>query len=163
MDATTMPSTTSQLATKLISDYPEFMFIVSETNKWVPLPQEIHYNPNEPQPYELFHELAHALLGHTSYNYDIALLGMERDAWHYATTILAPRYSLSIPYDYSNMTLETYREWLHSRSLCPRCQATGVQTKKTLYTCLACHALWQVNEARTCGLRRHIVTKKHPT
>jgi len=79
---------------------------------------------------------------------------MERQAWDY-TIKLAPKYNVAISDDMVQLTLDSYRDWLHARSTCPNCKATGVQTEKYTYVCPACSRKWQVNEARTCALRRY--------
>jgi lipopolysaccharide biosynthesis regulator YciM len=79
---------------------------------------------------------------------------MERQAWDY-TVKLAPTHDISVPDDIVQSTLDSYRDWIHERSTCPNCQATGIQTDKFMYSCPACSHEWKVNEARTCALRRY--------
>ena len=110
---------------------------------------------------QLLHEFGHALLNHKQYLRDIELLTMERGAWDRATT-LAREFNIHICEDYIEETLDTYRDWLHTRSLCPHCTATGIQTERYHYQCLACLHTWRVNDARTCQLRRYRVTKNTP-
>lgn len=107
----------------------------------------------------LLHEYGHALLVHASYTHDIDLLKMERAAWDKALEI-APMYGVSIDDDLVEDALDTYRDWLHDRSLCPTCGATGLQIESHTYRCFACFTTWSVNEARGCTLRRY--TKKRP-
>lgn len=80
---------------------------------------------------------------------------MERDAWQYAKDTLGQTYDQAILDDTVEDALDSYRDWLHARSTCPACQATGIQTKKEEYKCLACRTKWRVNEARICALRRY--------
>lgn len=148
-----MPSTTS-LIDKLRHDFPRITFTASSTFHWSPDEQTIFYA--EPiDAASLLHEVAHGVLSHTRYAYDIELLQMERDAWDYTLTTLAPRYATRIDRDQTEAMLDTYRDWLHDRSLCPTCDATGVQTAEHTYTCLSCRENWKVNEARSCALRRY--------
>lgn len=115
----------------------------------------ITYRVDEPHAIAyLLHECGHALLGHAEYKRDIELLPMERAAWDEAL-VLAAQYTLAIDTDLIEDALDTYRDWLHARSLCPTCEATGIQTAPQTYTCLACHHKWRVNEARSCALRRY--------
>lgn len=102
----------------------------------------------------VLHELGHALLNHRSYVQDIDLIRIERDAWHIAATKLAKQYDITIAEQVIQDNLDTYREWLHTRSLCPGCQMNGLQTTHGLYTCLGCGCRWKSNEARNCALRR---------
>ena len=110
---------------------------------------------------QLLHEFGHALLNHKQYLRDIKLLAMERAAWDQATT-LAHEFNVQIHEGCIEEALDTYRDWLHARSLCPHCAATGVQTKRHHYQCLACLHTWRVNDARTCQLRRYRATKNTP-
>lgn len=152
MDVITMPSTTS-LINQLKSDYPQFLFKKSKRFLWSPSENTVYYTGSDDNYSFLLHELSHGLLGHTDYDRDVALIAMERAAWDTATS-LAPSYGLAISNNTIESTLDSYREWLHARSTCPHCKATGLQTKSHTYTCLACHHSWRVNEARICALRR---------
>ncbi len=127
--------------------------------RWDPSRLCIYYNPADPLACQLIlHELGHATLGHSGYTRDIQLLQMERAAWN-AANELALQYSVDITDDTVEDHLDTYRDWIHARSLCPKCAATGVQTGPRAYQCLSCGNHWSVNEARTCGLKRVNQTK----
>lgn len=149
-----MPSTSS-LIHKLITNFPQFTFTPGGDFRWDPQEKAIFYRDDNPA--ALLHEVAHALLNHAAYVRDLELLAMERDAWEYAKSTLSPAYGITIVDDEIDRSLDTYRDWLHARSTCPTCQATGIQTKENAYTCLACHTHWRVNEARLCALRRYKV------
>ncbi|HEV7952287.1 MAG TPA: ImmA/IrrE family metallo-endopeptidase [Candidatus Saccharimonadales bacterium] len=151
-----MPSTIS-LANKLQSDFTAYTFKASDEFRWSPQENIIFYDQNSDDIASLLHELAHAALGHASFTKDITLIEMERDAWQYAITKLAPAYALTINDETVQDSLDTYRDWLHARSTCPHCKATGVQTKKNIYKCILCATKWRVNDARICALRRHIL------
>ena len=120
----------------------------------------ILYNPNieNAQAY-LLHEYCHALLGHHHYEHDIDLIKLERAAWDKAVE-MSQAYGIVITEDTIETALDSYRDWLHNRSLCPHCGATGIETASHEYSCPACGTVWHVNEARTCALRRY--TKKRP-
>lgn len=149
-----MPSTTS-LATSLQHDFPSFTFQASDEFRWSPQENIIFYNQTSDDSASLLHELGHAVLKHHNYSKDIGLIEMERDAWQYATSTLAPRYDITITDEVIQDALDTYRDWLHARSTCPNCKATGVQTKESQYKCVLCAAQWRVNDARICALRRY--------
>lgn len=154
MDATTTPSTDS-LISKAMSLYPQLTFLAGVDFRWEFDSQTITYDPTDPRFIErLLHELGHALLQHHTYDRDIDLIGLERDAWHHAKTSLAAEFDVIIDTDIIQDDLDTYRDWLHARSTCPACNANGLQLKKHAYRCLACGNTWRVNEARTCRLRR---------
>lgn len=156
MDATIMQSTTS-LIPHLKTNYPNFLFKKADRFSWSPSEQTIYYIADN-NPVFLLHELSHALLNHSGYNRDIELVSMESKAWDKAI-VLANSYNVQINDETIQSTLDTYRNWLHERSTCPICTATGIQTRKYNYKCLACNNRWQVNEARICALRRYKITK----
>ena len=157
-------SLTKKLSKDLASrpELTHLTFTRGEMFSWDHTACAITYDPSEPEAAAyLLHEAAHALLGHNTYRRDIELLDMERAAWQMAIEI-APTYDVAIDPDLTEDALDTYRDWLHARSLCPRCGATGIQTHHAAaYQCLACHHTWKVNEARSCALRRYD-TKKRP-
>lgn len=124
---------------------------------WNPAEQTITYDPDDPLfNARILHELGHAKLRHSVYETDIELLQIERDAWHHAKTVLASQFSLHIDSDIVEDDLDTYRDWLHSRSLCPHCKQNGIQSGSHEYTCLICQAKWNVNTAIGCALRRYV-------
>lgn len=154
MAATTMPSTRSLLK-QLRQEHPDITFALGGDFRWSPVKQTLYYLESEDANAFILHELAHALLRHTTYDKDIELLQCERDAWQFAIDTLAKKYDVTIDNVLVQDNLDTYRDWLHARSRCPNCTATGVQTKRRSYHCIACRHDWTVNEARNCQLRRH--------
>lgn len=103
--------------------------------------------------WSLLHEIAHAELGHRTFDPDIELVSHEAVAWEHARTVLAPRFNLVIDDGHIQDNLDTYRNWMFARSLCPTCGQTGLQTQNT-YSCINCRCSWRANEARLCALRR---------
>lgn len=148
-----MPSITS-LVKQLKASFPNFNFREGETFLWSHPDNTIYYNPSENDGSLLLHELAHAVLGHADYKRDVELLAMERMAWDKVKE-LAPQYNLAIDDDFVQDNLDTYRDWLHARSTCPNCGSSGMQIKIQIFSCPSCRSEWQVNEARTCALRRY--------
>ncbi len=156
MDATTMRSTSS-LIHKLKSDFPNISFVRAEHFSWSPAKKVVSYNPKLSQVNEqLLHELSHGLLGHQAYRRDVELVALEAAAWDKAAE-LADEYHVAFREATAEENLDTYRDWLHARSTCPDCTATGYQTNATTYQCVACTQQWTVNEARLCGLRRKVI------
>lgn len=151
----------TSLITRLKNDsqaYPHLAnltFTVADNFSWNHTACAVSYAQHEPDvDAYLLHEYAHAVLNHKDFGYDIQLLELERAAWDTAAS-LAPNYGVSIDTDTAEDSLDTYRDWLHARSLCPNCESTGIQTEPRGYQCLACRQTWKVNEARTCGLKRY--------
>lgn len=157
MGVTTMQSTTS-ITTRLRTDFPQFLFVDSDIYSWSPQANTIFLNVNSTDYEELLHEVAHGLLDHQTFKRDVELLAMERDAWSYAQNNLALKYlSHKIDDAIIQESLDSYRDWLHTRSTCPSCQASGLQTAKNTYNCLACNTTWKVNDARNCAVRRYTI------
>ena len=152
----------SSLLHKLEKKYPDITFTETDMFSWVPATRTITYtNELEHSPSLLIHELAHAVLNHGDYQRDVQLLTMETEAWETAQG-LAKTYRVKLSEMVQESYLDTYRYWMHRRSTCPECTATGYQTGKTAYTCPACSHEWRVNEARTCGLKRYKLTSSTP-
>lgn len=152
-----MPSISS-LVSKLRRDFAQFQFLAGNDFYWSPTDTTVYYIADSSDATSLLHETAHAMLGHIHYAKDVTLLEMERAAWTYASAQLGPTYGVRIDDSAIEDALDTYRDWLHARSTCPNCHATGLQTSKHHYSCLACHEKWRVNDARICALRRYKVS-----
>lgn len=168
MGATTMPSM-SWLIKRLKIDFPDITFqqVPSgpDSFAWLPSTLTVSYSPRAPHAVAfLFHELSHGVLEHHAYSRDVELLSMEMSAWAKARQ-LAEQYELTISEAVVQDALDTYREWLHARSTCPTCTATGYQIEASTYECPACLERWHVNEARSCALRRYRqpAHTEHPT
>lgn len=153
-----MQSTIS-LVSQLKTNYPNFSFKRADHFLWSFEEQTIYYVTNGYNDSTfLLHELSHAILNHSNYSRDVELVAMESKAWDKAIE-LGNEYNIQVDINAIQSALDTYRNWLHRRSNCPICTATGIQTKKDSYRCLACNNEWKVNEARLCDLRRYKITK----
>jgi hypothetical protein len=157
-----MPSIKS-LIHKAAEQFPAIHFVSGDDFRWSPLESTVYYDSTEPHSTDLFlHELGHATLRHNGYDRDVQLLAIETDAWSEAGR-LASRFDVSISQDVAEEHLDTYRDWLHQRSTCPTCRATGQQIAADRYQCVVCLNEWRVNEAKSCQLRRYTqATKKAP-
>ena len=143
------------LLPKLQAAYPHLVFAPGNRFAWSPDAHTVFYDESDGENVALLiHELAHGLLGHHTYSKDVELLAMESQAWDKAREI-ADVHEVVITEDTAQDSLDTYREWLHARSTCPECEATGYQSAKQTYRCVACSHTWTVNEARLCALRRY--------
>lgn len=155
MAVISIPSTTS-LIKRLRFDYPHIRFIDTGSFSWNPLTSTIEYAVTADMGPLLLHELGHACLGHSFYTRDIQLLEMERTAWDYAQSPLSSTYKVCLNIEQVETALDTYRAWLHQRSLCPVCGSTGIEERQSVYRCPACQYTWRPNQARTCALRRYV-------
>jgi hypothetical protein len=51
--------------------------------------------------------------------------------------------------------LDTYRDWLYKRSICPTCTAKCLQQGDFVhYRCFNCHTTWRVTASRFCRAYR---------
>ena len=156
MAAITMQPTNKALLFRLKADYPDITFVLGDDFKWSRVRREITVSDG-PLLY-LLHELAHALLSHTNYSLDIELLRQEREAWDLVRSHLGPKYDVSLHEELAQEALDTYREWMHTRSLCPSCGLSCLQTKTSIYVCVNCRCSWRPNDARRHALRRYKLT-----
>lgn len=136
---------------KLQAAYPDIVFAPSDIHSWSPKDRRITYYIDESEGsfWATLHELGHALLGHTSYDTDLTLLRMEVDAWQKAASLATP-YSTVITDDHIQSCLDTYRDWLHKRSMCPACERHGIQRTISTYACYNCDTTWHVSADRFC-------------
>lgn len=146
----------NDLVKKLRADFPKFIFEKSDHNFYSPTQKTIFYTGDAAR---LLHELGHGILGHADFVQDIELIHIECDAWEKAREI-APKYDFEITNDVVEDALDDYRDWLHARSLCPKCRQIGIQSRENLnYYCVNCDAQWKNNDARNCGLKRRMIKK----
>lgn len=149
--------TTANLLTMLARDYPTVSFEAGPAYRWSPEDRCIMYKSNADGTTALFsllHEVGHASLNHEHYQFDIELLQLEVAAWQRAEAI-APAYSITIDENHVQDCLDSYRDWLYRRSICPICSNKALQQDDgALYRCHNCHATWQVAPSRFCRTYR---------
>lgn len=117
--------------------YPEFNFKQGKRFSFRPK-KTITYSETENN-FELLllHELGHALNGDFSFKTDIERLKIEMNAWETAKKLAN---SLNVTYDeeFIENELDSYRNWLHKKSLCKSCGLTRYQTPDGAYHCPHC-------------------------
>jgi hypothetical protein len=141
---------------KLRLKYPAIQFIPSERYSFISHKNTITYIKSDDNiigQHSLLHEVAHAILEHNNYKNDINLLKIERDAWT-LTKRLLKEHRIDIDKEHIEDCLDTYRDWIYKRSVCPRCSHVGFQTSKTSYDCVFCVVSWNVPESRLCMVKR---------
>ena len=160
MAVTPSPSKSkTDLLKELHKAYTGITYAAGDSFMWSATEHTVYYparSHTKTFPYSLLHETGHALLVHNSFKSDIDLIKMERDAWDKACEI-APRFDIDIPGDFIESCMDTYRDWLYARSLCPHCKQCGIQTASTEYTCVFCRAKWKVSKSRLCKVTRRRV------
>lgn len=150
---------------ELQARYPALKFVASMRFCWSPETQEIFYDKNrsdESAQWSLLHETGHALLNHQTYLADYELLRMEMAAWSKARQ-LAAELGLTINEDHIQDCLDTYRDWLYKRSICPHCGTKALQQNDYAhYHCFNCHTVWHVTPSRFCRAYRATKNIKQP-
>lgn len=155
------------LIARLEKDYPHLRFRPGQSFCWCPGTKEVYYRATEKptlaDKWSLLHEVCHATLGHSAYLTDLELLQLEVDAWE-AACKLAATYELIIDEDYKQDCIDTYRDWLYRRSVCPTCGTQNLQADiGREYQCYNCHTAWQVSNSRFSRPYRRGRTAGHTT
>jgi hypothetical protein len=157
-----------KLLENLRRDYPHITFTEGPAFCWSPLAVQIFYNTArksvDSARFSILHELAHALLGHQEYTTDYELIQLEVAAWEHAKKV-ARQYGITIDDDYIQNCLDSYRDWLYKRCICPTCGNKSIQCDDTaFYQCFNCHSRWRVAGSKFCRPYRHYKgNKKSPT
>jgi hypothetical protein len=152
-----------KLIARLRGQFPALRFTPGQQFCWSPETGEIFYKANargKQAAWSLLHETGHALLEHHGYKADFELLRLEAAAWERAHA-LAEDLSLQIDEDHVQDCLDTYRDWLYKRSICPSCTTKCLQQGDFVhYRCFNCHTVWRVTASRFC--RAYRSTKNVP-
>ena len=127
------------LISKIQADYPNFIVRAGKKFAFRP-PKTIIFEDVVDGGLLLLHELGHALLGHRDFKTCPERLKMEVAAWEKAKE-LAAVYGVEIDEDLIQEELDTYRDWLHTKSRCPKCGLTRYQTPDGVYHCPKCENL----------------------
>ena len=126
----------------LKSTYPNFSF--KPGPKFLFRPKKtIHYvESNDNFRLLLLHELSHALLGHFSYSKSLERLQIERDAWA-KTRELCEQFSVNFDEDVAESELNTYRDWLHQKTLCKTCGLSCLEVNSESLYCPFCQKYYK--------------------
>ncbi|MBA3758416.1 hypothetical protein H0X10_02180 [Candidatus Saccharibacteria bacterium] len=140
------------LASQLNELLPDVSIVAGDSLCWSPSAKSITYRTGDTSDeniWGLLHEAGHARLQHTSFRSDMELLELEVAAWDEAVKIGA-KIGYKIDSEHIQDCLDTYRDWLHQRSMCPRCGIVTFQTTESQYNCYNCHKSWTVSASRLC-------------
>ena len=141
----------------LQATFPTLRFTAGLTFYWSPETNEVFYKAQSRKPqhiWSLLHETGHALLEHQSYRADVELLKLEVAAWEKAKDLAKPL-KVEIDEDHIQDCLDTYRDWLYRRSICPTCTTKCLQQADMAhYRCFNCHTIWGVTPSRFCRAYR---------
>lgn len=153
-----------KLLRQLVADYPELVFTESDKFCWSPRGGEILFDRRaklvSTAPWSLLHEVGHALLDHKTYGSDLELIELESAAWQKAQEV-GKKYGYEISDDHIQDCMDTYRDWLHQRSACPKCNNRSLQQDDRHYKCFNCGQVWSVSSSRFC--RPYRLTKQTKT
>lgn len=143
----------------LRQDFPRLSFKTSDDFYWSPQEQSVYYAnaKQKSDVWSLLHETSHGILDHQTFVTDFELLQLELAAWVKAKE-LALRYDIIIDTNHIEDCLDTYRDWLHKRSLCPSCGVKSLQESVSTYHCLNCNTAWRVSANRHCRPYRAKIT-----
>ena len=144
-----VPTPFRDFLNQLQADFPDLRFRPGPRFSFrPPKTLQIAYDPTYPPTKNALltlHELGHALSKHKDYKVDVERLKLESEAWERAKTLLSehPNYSKILPGlvyypDFAEDQLDSYRDWLHARSLCKACGLTRYQTPDGRYHCPLC-------------------------
>ena len=120
---------------KVKSDYPSLSVKPGKRFLFRP-PSTIVYEEGG-SPLLFLHELGHFLIGMNDFKTEVGRLKIEVAAWEKAKEI-APLYDVEVDEDLIEAELDSYREWLHQKSRCPKCGLTRFQTPDGVYHCPRC-------------------------
>lgn len=122
---------------RVLGDYPTMRVRVGRKFAFR-TPRTVIVGPFEAAYRLLFlHEVGHAISRHHDYKTDIERLKIEVEAWSKARW-LAKRYGIEVDEELIQSELDTYRDWLHQKSRCPKCGLTRFQTPDLEYHCPLC-------------------------
>lgn len=140
-----------KLLQRLRTEFPALVLTPGRQFCWSPASGEVIYDASRRGPkarWSLLHETGHALLGHTTYQADFELIKMEMAAWAKARE-LGAELGIKINEDHIQDCLDTYRDWLYKRSICPHCHTKCLQEADYAhYRCHNCHSRWRVTPSR---------------
>lgn len=139
------------LLKQLGKEFPQLTFKEADTFYWSPKDASVYYvnGNNDRNTWSLLHETSHGALNHKTFTTDYELLQLELAAWEKAKEI-GEKYDVIIDPDHIEDCLDTYRNWLHKRSLCPDCNVKALQKASQIYQCINCDQEWQVSSSRFC-------------
>ena len=134
------------LIKKLTKDFPDLKITSGARFQFSPpcqifYPQNLKEHTNSQNKLLLLHELGHSLIHLNDYSTDIELLEIEALAWSKAHK-LCKKYEVEYDEDFAEDCLDSYRDYLHSSSLCKNCQLSGYQDNSGIYHCPLCGLSW---------------------
>lgn len=144
-----------ELLSRVKGLFPSLQFINSDIFYWSSDENAVYFNSkllnSGEGVHSLLHETSHGLLHHQSFAYDVELLKMEIEAWTHAKGLLR-KFGIEPETERIEQCLNTYRDWIYERSICPCCNQTGIQQSDQSYRCIACLSAWKVPVNQNCRI-----------
>lgn len=146
-----LPENAKAFLIELSNEFPQFSWRFGSRFKFKP-EKTIYIDVKTGYPplyfsLQTLHELGHALSGHKDYSTDVRRLKMESEAWEKARELTSEhknwesKYGIYFDEEFSEAELDSYRDWLHTRSKCKKCGLTRYQTKDGKWHCPRCDHL----------------------
>lgn len=122
---------------QILAEYPQFRVITGRKFAFRPPKTIILGQPQSKYALQSLHELAHGLCGHKTFSTYIERVKMESEAWERAKT-LCLKYDIEFDEEFAEEQLDTYRDWLHQKSVCRQCGQVRYQSPDGNYHCPQC-------------------------
>ncbi|MBR2709432.1 hypothetical protein IKE98_03860 [Candidatus Saccharibacteria bacterium] len=122
---------------RLEEDHPDLKFVAGKKFAFRPPRTIVFEAGSDSFDLLLLHEVGHALSGHKTFGMNIERLKMEVEAWEKARE-LADAYAVPFDKDVAEGELDTYRNWVHQKSRCPKCGLTRFEAPGGEYRCPQC-------------------------
>ena len=122
--------------------FPNFSFKPGRKFLFRPKKSIFYLEDNENFRLLLLHELSHALLGHFSYETSLERIKIERDAWG-KTRSLCKTYGVPFSEEFAETELNSYRDWLHQKTLCKTCGLTCLEINSESLYCPFCQKTYK--------------------
>lgn len=127
----------NDLIEKIQVDYPEVVFKRGDRFSFRP-PKTIFIGPAEKHDtLLLLHELGHYASSHRDFDTDAKRIKMEREAWEKAREF-ASLYGIAFDEEVVEAEMDSYRNWLDTKSRCPVCGLSCYQSRDGKYHCPRC-------------------------
>ncbi len=127
---------------ELQENYPNFVFKPGHKFLFRPKKTIYYIEANDNFRLLLLHELAHALLEHFSFDRSLERLEIERDAWE-KTQKLCVIYNIPFDEKLAESELNTYRDWVHQKTLCKTCGLTCLEVSSESLYCPFCQKTYK--------------------
>ena len=127
--------------------FPNINFIPGERFTFRPPNTVIFEEPTEYFELQTLHEVGHSLCGRYDWKTHVERLRIESEAWQAGKKLYLShpewqeKYHFEFDEEIVEALLDSYRDWLHTKSKCKKCGLTRLQTSNGKYYCPGCDLL----------------------